>query len=221
MHGKRPGNLKKCTGETQLKEGEEAAFVSFFKENLLWWWNHENLLPLLLIPTSCLNYNVCGDICHWPLLCVCVCTCTCSEAEAINSECRGFPDLPIILADAKQRAAARGCRGDTMWNWGWLLHVTGPEWSNASHMSSYANRGMTGERQWGWQTCIERQADRCGRVFHQSTAPPALWPSSVAPALRGRAGHAVVHPSESFYVTSKANASFCVHRQLYRWALHC
>lgn len=157
MHGKRPGNLKKCTGETQLKEGEEAAFVSFFKENLLWWWNHENLLPLLLIPTSCLNYNVCGDICHWPLLCVCVCTCKCSEAEAINSECRGFPDLPIILADAKQRAAARGCRGDTMWNWGWLLHVTGPEWSNASHISSYANRGMTGERQWGWQTCIERQ----------------------------------------------------------------
>lgn len=68
-----------------------------------------------------------------------------------------------------------------------------------------------------------RQADRHGQVFHQSPAPPALWPSSVAPALRGRAGSAVVHRPEipNFYITSKANASFCVHSELYRWALHC
>lgn len=32
----------------------------------------------------------------------------CAEAEAINSESEGFPDLPIIGAEAKERAAAGG-----------------------------------------------------------------------------------------------------------------
>lgn len=39
------------------------------------------------------------------------------EEEDINSECGGFPDLPIIGAEGKRRPAARGCRGDTnRWN---------------------------------------------------------------------------------------------------------
>lgn len=39
------------------------------------------------------------------------------EVEAINSECGGLPDLPIIGAEGKRRAAARDCRGDTnRWN---------------------------------------------------------------------------------------------------------
>lgn len=70
MHGKRAGNLKKCTGETQLRgfslcwtqfqgnPGELGESADPDNENCS---VIMEILPPLLMPSSCLNYHVCGD----------------------------------------------------------------------------------------------------------------------------------------------------------------
>lgn len=66
----------------------------------------------------------------------------------------GVPDLPIIGAEAKQRAAARGCCGDTNQRndveMGVIIARSWPERereSDRSEMSTYANKRMNGERE--------------------------------------------------------------------------